>query len=147
MIYTPMTKKAMRIAFEAHKEQMDKCGVPYVFHPIHLAEQMKDEPSTCVALLHDVVEDTAITLDDLATEGFPAEVLEALRLLTHDPAVPYMDYVRAIKDNPIAKRVKLADLRHNSDMSRLDEVDEWAEKRAAKYRRAIWLLTHTEKTP
>ncbi len=144
MIYTPMTKKAMRIAFQAHKEQTDKCSVPYVFHPIHLAEQMKDEASVCVALLHDVMEDTDITPDDLAAEGFSAEVLDALRLLTHDPAVPYMTYIRAIKTNPLAKRVKLADLRHNSDLTRLDEVDEYTQERAAKYRRAIRLLTRKD---
>ncbi len=145
MIYTPLTKKAMRISFDAHKEQVDKCGVPYVFHPIHVAEQMKSEHATCVALLHDVVEDTAITLEELAAEGFPPEVLEALRLLRHDPAVPYMEYVRQIKENSLAKQVKLADLRHNSDLTRLDEVDRYAEARAAKYRRAIRLLTRTEK--
>ena len=66
MIYTPLTKKALKISFKAHKDQVDKSGLPYVYHPFHLAEQMNDEYSTCVALLHDVVEDTDISLDDLA---------------------------------------------------------------------------------
>lgn len=70
MIYTPLTKKALKISFKAHKDQMDKSGMPYIYHPFHLAEQMNDEYSTCVALLHDVVEDTDISLDDLASEGF-----------------------------------------------------------------------------
>ena len=109
MIYTPLTKKALKISFKAHKDQVDKSGLPYVYHPFHLAEQMNDEYSTCVALLHDVVEDTDITLDDLASEGFPAEVIDALALMTHDDNVPYMDYVRKIKTNPIATKVKLAD--------------------------------------
>lgn len=142
MLYTKLTKKAMKIAYQAHQGQTDKTGLPYIYHPIHLAEQMQDEATTCVALLHDVVEDTDITIEQLAQEGFPQEVLEAIRLMTHDPAVSYMDYVREIKKNPIAAAVKLADLRHNSDMSRLDVVDDRAIARAEKYQRAIDLLTN-----
>jgi (p)ppGpp synthase/HD superfamily hydrolase len=117
MIYTEMTVKAMRLAYEAHLGQVDKTKVPYIFHPTHLAEQMEDEVTCTVALLHDVVEDTAVTFADLEKE-FPAEVIEALRLLTHEAGVDYFDYVRKIKTNPIAKRVKLEDLKHNSDESR-----------------------------
>ena len=145
MIYTPLTKKAMRLCFDAHKEQVDKAGAPYVFHPFHLAEQMRDELSTVCALLHDVVEDTDITLDDIAAAGFPAEVIEALSLLTHDDAVEYMDYVRTIAENPIARRVKIADLKHNSDTSRLDTVDDGVKKRVQKYRKALKILKAKEK--
>ena len=88
MIYTPLTKKAMKLCFEAHKDQTDKSGVPYVFHPFHVAEQMPDENTTVVALLHDVIEDTSYTLDDLRAMGFSEEVLEALALMTHDKNVP-----------------------------------------------------------
>ena len=80
MIYTLLTKKAMKIAYDAHKGQFDKNGIPYIYHPIHLAEQMDDENTTCVALLHDVVEDTAITFEDLEKEGFTDKILEALKL-------------------------------------------------------------------
>lgn len=118
MIYTVLTNKAMRIAYDAHMGQTDKVGLPYVFHPLHLAEQMEDEISTCVALLHDVVEDTSVTLADLARD-FPAEVVEAVALLTHEDGLDYFDYVRAIAQNSVAKAVKLADLDHNSDLSRL----------------------------
>ena len=76
MIYTELTKKALKLCFEAHKDQVDKTGIPYVFHPFHLAEQMKDEYTTVVALLHDVVEDTNITLADLEKE-YPKEVIDA----------------------------------------------------------------------
>lgn len=117
MIYTALTNKALRIAYAAHAGQTDKCGAPYVFHPAHVAEQMDDEVSTCVALLHDVVEDSDATLDDLARE-FPPEVVEGVRLMTHDPAVDYLDYVRAIRGNAVATKVKLADLAHNSDETR-----------------------------
>ncbi|MBQ5717131.1 MAG: GTP pyrophosphokinase [Clostridia bacterium] len=140
MIYTENTKKALKLCFEAHKNQTDKSGMPYVFHPFHLAEQMQTEETTIVALLHDVVEDTDYTLEDLSAMGFSKEVTDAIALMTHDDDTEYMDYVRAIKDNPIAKAVKLADLNHNSDLSRLDVVDEKALKRREKYLKAIELL-------
>lgn len=140
MIYTPMTKKALKLCFEAHKEQVDKSGMPYVFHPFHLAEQMKTEESTIVALLHDLVEDTEYTINDLTSMGFGKDITNAIALLTHADGVEYMDYVCAIKDNPIAKAVKLADLKHNSDLSRLDDINEKALQRKEKYQKAIALL-------
>ena len=87
MLYTELTKKAMQICFEAHRDLTDKGGMPYVFHPFHLAEQMETEDETCAALLHDVVEDTGWTHEQLAARGFPPAVMEALRLLTHDKRV------------------------------------------------------------
>ena len=141
MIYTDLTKKALVLSFEAHKEQKDKSGMPYVFHPFHLAEQMKTEETAVVALLHDVVEDTEYTLEDIRSMGFPERVVEALSLLTHDDAVPYMEYVEKIKNDQIAKAVKLADLRHNSDLTRLDIVDEKALARVEKYAKAIRILS------
>ena len=140
MLYTPMTKKALKLCFEAHRDQIDKSGMPYVFHPFHLAEQMPDEITTVVALLHDVVEDTDYTPEDLRAMGFPAEALEAIALMTHAKGVPYLDYVAALRRNPAARIVKLADLRHNSDLSRLDTVDEEALARVRKYEKAIALL-------
>lgn len=145
MIYTDLTKKALKISFEAHKNQTDKSGMPYVYHPFHLAEQMRDECSTCVALLHDVVEDSCFTLNDLVAAGFPDAITEAVGLMTHDKSVPYMDYVAAIKNNPIAWKVKIADLRHNSDLSRLDIIDDKALERVKKYKKAIQLLNTIEK--
>ena len=144
MIYTQLTNKAMKIAYDAHHGQLDKNGVPYIFHPYHLAEQMTDEYTTCAALLHDVVEDTDVSLSELEKE-FPAEVTEAVKLLTHDDSTDYLDYVRAIKTNPIAKAVKLADLHHNSDLSRfINEEDRNSPKtlqRLEKYSKAIAILT------
>ena len=140
MIYTPLIKKAMKICFEAHKNQVDKTGVPYVFHPFHLAEQMDDELSTICALLHDVVEDTEMTLEDISNLGFGDDVCRVLSLLTHKDDVPYMDYVREIAKNPTATKVKIADLKHNSDLTRLDVIDEWAIKRKEKYSEALRIL-------
>lgn len=140
MIYTEMTKKALRLSFEAHKDQVDKSGMPYVYHPFHLAEQMDTEETVTVALLHDVVEDTDHTIQDLVEMGFPKPVTDALALMTHDEAVPYMDYVAKIKNDPIARAVKLADLRHNSDISRLEVIDDKVLRRVQKYRAAMALL-------
>lgn len=140
MIYTKLTKKALQLCFEAHKNQVDKTGLPYVFHPFHLAEQMTDEISTVCALLHDVVEDTEYGFGDIRAMGFPQEVIEVLGLLTHQEDVPYMEYVKKIKGNSVATRIKLADLRHNSDASRLDVVDEQALARMEKYKKAKEIL-------
>ncbi len=131
----------MNLCFAAHKDQVDKSGMPYVFHPFHLAEQMSTEETTIVALLHDVVEDTFYTIEDIVAMGFPKSVIDALALLTHDNAVPYFEYVATIRSNQIAKAVKLADLQHNSDLTRLDNVDAKALQRVEKYRKAIELLS------
>ena len=139
MIYTDLTIKAMNLAYAAHHGQFDKGGVPYIFHPIHLAEEMDDEVSTCVALLHDTVEDTAVTLEELA-ESVPREIVEAVDLLTHRDGVEYFDYVRSIRANPVAVKVKLADLRHNGDPKRISNQGN-AEKRREKYAKAWKILT------
>ena len=110
MIYTALTVKAMQIAYQAHHGQTDKIGCPYVFHPFHLAEQMQDEYTTCAALLHDVVEDTDMMIEQLADE-FPEPIIEAIKLLTHQEGIDYFEYIRGLKGNDIAKAVKLADLR------------------------------------
>ena len=139
MIYTDLTIKAMNLAYTAHHGQFDKGGVPYIFHPIHLAEEMDDEISTCVALLHDTVEDTAVTLEELA-ESFPREIVAAVDLLTHRDGVEYFDYIRSIRADPVAVKVKLADLRHNGDPKRISNQGN-AEKRREKYAKAWKILT------
>ncbi|MBQ2921348.1 MAG: bifunctional (p)ppGpp synthetase/guanosine-3',5'-bis(diphosphate) 3'-pyrophosphohydrolase [Oscillospiraceae bacterium] len=139
MIYTDLTIKAMNLAYTAHHGQFDKGGVPYIFHPIHLAEEMDDEVSTCVALLHDTVEDTAVTLEELA-ESFPREIVEAVELLTHREGVEYFEYIRSIRADPVAVKVKLADLRHNGDPKRISNQGN-AEKRREKYAKAWKILT------
>ncbi len=136
MIYTELTKKAIKIMYEAHKDRKDKSGLPYVFHPWHVAESMEDEECTCAALLHDVVEDTNMTIEDLRKEGIPETVLKALALLTHEKGKPYMEYVRDLSGNRIARRVKLSDLAHNMDITRIDKPSEKDLERLEKYREA-----------
>lgn len=144
MIYTPYTKRAMRLAYQAHHGQIDKTGLPYIHHVLHVAEQMPDEYTAIAALLHDTIEDTDITLADLVREGFPSEALNAVRILTHDTSVPYLDYIRSLRSNQIAVTVKLADLAHNSDLSRLDTVTSADRERAEKYQKAVDILRITE---
>ena len=139
MIYTELTNRALVFAYNAHHGQLDYNGIPYIFHPLHLAEQMDDEVSCCAALLHDVVEDTAVTFEELASH-FPAEVVEVVRLLTHVESAEgndqsYFSYLQPIKDHPVAKKVKLADIAHNSDQSRCvgsglspEKLARWKEK-------------------
>ena len=142
MIYTHLTNEAMKIAYRAHHGQVDKGGIPYIFHPYHLAEQMTDEYTTCVALLHDVVEDTDVTLEELKAI-FPTEVTDAIALMTHQEGLDYLEYVAAIRENPIARAVKLADIAHNSDESRLEDQNGNAaalKRWQNKYSRALEIL-------
>lgn len=130
----------MKLCFDRHRDQTDKCGIPYPFHPFHVAESMTDEKTTCVALLHDILEDTDTTKEELLGLGFPEDVVEAVGMMTHEDGVPYMDYVRKIRTNPIARAVKISDLTHNSDLSRLHTVTEKDIERAEKYKEALRIL-------
>ncbi len=140
LLYTPLTKKALRICCTVHRHQLDKSGLPYIIHPLHLAEQMETEEEICTALLHDVLEDSDCPLQALRESGFPETVLEALQLLTRNPYTHYLDYVVRLRKNPIARRVKLADLLHNSDLHRLDRVTAQDRRRVLKYRMARAIL-------
>lgn len=138
-----MTKKAVQIAYEAHKGQIGKDGIPYVFHPFHLAELMDSEEAVIVALLHDVVEDNdAWTFDRLKKQGFSTTVMDALKLLTHSRDTDYLNYIQQIKKslNPLAIKVKFADLSHNSDLSRLSYADQKDMERIHQYTEAIEIL-------
>lgn len=134
MIYTDMTRKAIKFCVKAHDGQLDKSGLPYMLHPIHVAELMDDELSVCTALLHDVVEDTSYTIEDLKKEGFPEAVTEAVRILTKSRDMEYMDYIKQVKTNPLAVKVKLADIEHNSDLTRIPAVSEADIMRNKKYK-------------
>ena len=141
MIYTDKTKQAIKLCFKAHEGQVDKSGLPYVHHPLHLAEQMDDEEGTIVALLHDIVEDTDYSIKDLKGMGFGDAVVEAIDIMTHRSEVPYMDYVKEIAKNSIARKVKLADLNHNCDLTRLNHEPTSKDlERVEKYKKAKELL-------
>lgn len=129
----------MIIAYEAHKNQVDKSGVPYIYHPIHVAEQMDTENECIIALLHDVVEDTKVTFKQLE-EVFSKEIIDILKLLTREENIEYDEYIKRIKNNSIACKVKIADLTHNLDKTRLDFVTEVDVKRNEKYKKALQIL-------
>lgn len=131
----------MKIAYNAHLNQVDKSGMPYIFHPIYIAERMDDEESTIVALLHDTIEDSDLTICDLKMEGFSESVIKALECLTHDKNIQYEEYIQRIKDNPLAKKVKKVDLEHNSLLERLEIVDESIMNRLKKYEKAKEMLS------
>jgi hypothetical protein len=111
-------EKAIALAAQAHAGQRDKQGLPYILHPLRLMMRLDTDPARIVAVLHDTVEDTDVTVDDLHREGFSAEIIEAVRCVTHDKVEPYADYVVRCAGNPIARQVKMADLEDNSRLDR-----------------------------
>lgn len=132
-------QKALQLAQKAHRHQKDKGGVDYFFHPITVALMCKDPQAQIVALLHDVMEDSDITVQDLKHAGFSDSILEALSCLTRNDE-SYEDYIERIKSNPLAKMVKLADLTHNMDLSRIEQANDTDVKRLEKYQRAYETL-------
>ena len=143
MINTKLTRLASKIAYRAHEGQTDKAGVPYIFHPIHIAEQMDSEESCVVALLHDVIEDSDITLEILS-KYFHDDIIAALRVLTKKENDDYVMYIKRVKTNKLATKVKIKDLEHNRDLTRLDEVTDKDRKRSLKYWEAIRYLEDIE---
>ena len=143
MINTKLTRLASKIAYKAHEGQTDKAGVPYIFHPIHIAEQMDSEESCVVALLHDVIEDSDITLEILS-KYFDDDIIAALRVLTKKENDDYVMYIKRVKTNKLATKVKIKDLEHNRDLTRLDEVTDRDKKRSMKYWEAIRYLEDIE---
>ena len=137
-------ERAIEIAAKAHAGQVDKAGQPYVLHPLRMMLAVATPEARMAAVLHDVVEDTAVTLDDLRAEGFPASVLEAVEALTKREGEDYEAFIRRVSPNPIAREVKLADLRDNSDLSRIAEPTERDRERIRKYQRAIAYLERWE---
>ncbi len=128
--------KAIRIAVNAHYGQKDKGGDPYIFHPFRVMNACSSLEAKIVAVLHDVVEDTDIEMDFISAE-FPIEIVDALKLLTHTPEVDYMDYVQGTKNNPIAREVKIADLKDNCNVSRIMNMTNKDIERLKKYIAAL----------
>jgi len=132
-----MLEKAMQIATKAHEGQLDKGGQPYILHLLRVMISCKTDTDKVCAVLHDVVEDTGVTLDDLRKEGFSEEVLEVIDLLTKKPDENYESFIERICDNEVACRVKIADLHDNMDLSRIENPTFEDKKRVDKYLDAI----------
>jgi hypothetical protein len=133
----PGLEDAIRLAVDAHRGQVDKAGAPYVLHPLRLMLSMGTSPERMAAVLHDVVEDSGITLGELQRLGYPPDVVDAVDALTRREGETYEDFVERAGRSPIARAVKAADLRDNMDLSRIAEPTEKDEQRAEKYRRAL----------
>lgn len=132
---------ALDIAVAAHRGQTDKAGQPYILHPLRLLAQMRTEPEQIVAVLHDVVEDSDWTFEDLRERSFDDEILAALDALTRRDGEPYETYVERAAADPIARRVKIADLEDNLDVRRLGPLTDADRERLDRYRRAWLRLT------
>ena len=132
---------ALAIARKAHAGQVDKAGVDYIQHPLYVASQIKTEQEKAVALLHDVLEDSDITVADLLAYGLSNKVVTAVQTLTKKKGQSYQDYLGKVKSNNLARVVKLADLKHNSDLSRLKTVSNTDYERVKKYKNAIRYLS------
>ena len=117
-----MLELALSIATEAHRGQFDKAGIDYIEHPIFVASQVDPEEEKAVALLHDVIEDSSVTAEELLNAGLPETVVTAVQILSKKKGQDYQTYLKTVKSNPLARAVKLADLKHNSDLSRLETI-------------------------
>lgn len=135
-------KKAVEIAQEAHSGQTDKGGNPYIEHPLYVASQVETTELKIIAVLHDTLEDSDVTAQDLRREGFPEQIVEAITVLTHEDGndEAYLDYIRRVAENHMASVVKKADLMHNMDMSRIKTPTQKDRKRREKYEKALILL-------
>ena len=132
-----MVDLALSIARKAHEGQLDKAGVDYIKHPIYVASQVESEEEKAVALLHDVLEDSPITVEELLIAGLPEEIVTAVKVLTKKPMQDYQAYLETVKTNPLALVVKLADLKHNSDLSRLTSITKKDRERLKKYKKGF----------
>ena len=131
-----LLEKAVGIAVEAHQGQKDRYGLPYILHPLRVMARVDEAREKTVAVLHDVVEDTDWTLEDLKKEGFPDPLLHALDCITKREGEPYEKFVERSASDPLARRVKLADLEDNMDLRRFPEIAEKDTTRIAKYLKA-----------
>jgi len=132
---------AFEIAKVAHAGQKDKAGIDYILHPQQVAAMMTTDEEKAVALLHDIIEDTDVTASELLVKGLPITVVEAVEALTKKHNQTYAEYLTGVKRNRLATAVKLADLKHNSDLSRLEKITQKDRERVGKYRKAIKYLS------
>lgn len=139
-----LLNKAYAIARKAHKGQVDKAGVDYIEHPVTVASFVDTEEAQTVALLHDTLEDSDLTAEDLLAAGIPERVVKAVELLTKPRKLSYFRYIERVKTNELSRKVKLADLKHNADLSRIPVLTEKDYQRLEKYQRAMRFLQDEE---
>ncbi|WP_434687304.1 HD domain-containing protein [Pseudanabaena minima] len=132
---------AIAIANQAHAGQLDKAGKPYISHPLTVMAQMDTLESKIVAVLHDAIEDSDLKIEDLVKQGFPEFITDAIAAITKLDGEPYEDYILRVKSNEIARKVKIADLTHNMDISRIANPTEKDFQRLEKYQKVLQELT------
>ena len=132
---------AIDIATKAHAGQVDKGGLPYINHPTAVAAGVETTQQKIVAYLHDVIEDTDVTADRLLAWGFPQNIVNSLKTITKQPGVSYEDYLAAVKSDETARVVKISDIRHNMDISRIENPGPKDFARVEKYKKALAFLT------
>ncbi len=133
----PSLEDAILLATEAHRDLKDKAGAPYILHPLRVMLNMKTKDERIVAVLHDVVEDTKYTLEDFRKAGYSQKVLGSLDYLTKRDGEEYEKFIERVKHDPLARKVKIADLKDNLDLSRIKDPNRRDFKRIEKYRRAL----------
>lgn len=138
-------EQAIQLASTKHYGQRDKSGKPYIFHLIHVMNNVNNLSSKIVAILHDILEDTDMTKSDLINLGFCENIVEAIDILTKPKQEVYMNYIKEVSQNSISKEVKLADLKHNMDLTRLETISEKDLKRVEKYVKSYKYLTSNSK--
>lgn len=142
--YNEQLQFALELAIEKHKNQTDKSGKPYILHPLHVMETVQSDDAKIVAILHDIIEDTDVTEEDLLKAGLSKHIVDAIVMLSKPYDEDYMDYVKKVASNPLAKEVKLADLQHNMDLRRLSTLKERDLVRNRKYQIAYHYLINTK---
>lgn len=140
MNFDELQEKAMQIAIKVHRGQLDKCGNDYINHPIRVSENCNSGDEKVVALLHDTIEDGDVTTDYLLMQGFPREIVDAILSVSRNKDESYFDFILRCKANPIGRRVKIADLKDNMDITRLKELTEKDIERLKKYHKAYKML-------
>ena len=136
-----LIEKSLQIALRAYSGKTDKAGREYILHPLRVMAKMNTEFEMSAALLHDVIEDSEITAEQLLAEGIPAEVVEAVQFLSKNEGEEYQDFVIRAKKNQLAAKVKIADIEDNIDVLRLQSLDDYDLARVKKYHSA-WHLLH-----
>ncbi len=137
----PTLEDAIALAVRAHRGQVDKGGMPYILHPLGVMLRMRTEAEMMVAVLHDVIEDTEYTIEALRQEGYPEEVLASLDHVTRREGESYEAFTRRAGENPVARRVKMADLEDNMDVRRIEDLTDKDLERLRRYQRAWRMLS------
>jgi (p)ppGpp synthase/HD superfamily hydrolase len=133
-------QRAIEIAVTAHKGQVDKGGAPYILHPLRIMLSLKSEEEKILGVLHDVVEDSDWSFNDLSKEGFSDDVIKGLRSVTAIEGEDYGSFIQRARSDPIGRNVKIADITDNLDIRRIEELSDRDFTRIKKYRRALKVL-------